>query len=595
MNFDPASDLYTLLSSVRRETLKKWQHEGQDDTIGFVHDTELGEDVLHLTGKYGYNDVLVFPNRQRHFKDSLREMTLPNIHFFYKMEENPFGMDIVVEATSLKQYVLRFGTNYLSIFFRSDMCWLPLTPAKQWTQCSIDLGQLVEAAFQAKFARIVLIRIKTTIKLRKIFLTRLADVLVENVYSQIPKKDRSQTRARQQTDVLTSNSKYRENRAAKFRYEMHAPKHDKARSMKSNKSKVGIKNVDEYSIKHLREGRRSKSAASQHAVYNKPDSQKINGKSLSKLKKEKKLVEQTRRDRTLNVKETEIRSVDLSAKLKEDKSEIISDERKNVSPTCNELLIQEKRHQTSESSREVEENKGNLDMIVHRNKAITVRSKSDVPRKNPKTTGNVTEILLERKEEAVKHSERITKNSRVTTSRKVVDKTPPVERTLSESKTSYDAFDRKLEITKITGKDTKQMGKKTSLRKQVKKSALQNLKKNLCNTKANGFQRAIPNRVHITDRKTSGSYDTDRKPSAVSTPNPAHFKTEPGIIKNIRNIEMKSPESKMGPASKTKAKISKTQEILGRERESFSPTSKTKTNKGPRRIDSKSLAKFDYM
>lgn len=55
--------------------------------------------------------------------------------------------------------------------------------------------------------------------------------------------------------------------------------------------------------------------------------------------------------------------------------------------------------------------------------------------------------------------------------------------------------------------------------------------------------------VHLTDGKTFGSYYADRKsstPKAIIS-----SKIEPATIKDIRNTEIKSPESKMQNTSKT--------------------------------------------
>lgn len=572
MDFNPEPDLQILLSSVKTETLKKWKHEGEEETLRLVHDPELEEDVLHFTGKYGYNEVLVFPNRQRHFKESSIEMTLPNINFFYKMEDNPFGMDIVVEATSLKQYIFRFGSNYpSSIHFRSDVCWLPLTQAKQWSQCSIDLGKLVESVFQAKFARIIMMRIKTTIKLRKIFLTRLPDAQMETVYSQIPMPEKALSRAHHKTYQQSNN--YRDNRAARFRIAMQKEKLEKDRSRKTNvkDSKVVMNSVREDSIKHQQGARQSKYSSQLAVINNKYKSKKPIKKTVPKHKIN--LVERITEEINLNDNETKIQIIDLSAKIQGDKNEIIYHKEENiqVETSLNTYEqtnnVKQNRPQTSVNirTREGEEDEGNFEMTLHKNKLITgtksnvqtnqpvTRTKYKVPIKCPKYTSNDPEIrLVERKDEVVNNSKR----KIVTRSSKNVNQTPTVQRSLPEPKTSGDKNSIVLEIIENPGKVTKRNSKTSPLRNQVKRSSLIKHKNN---TKPIGFHKSGPKKVpnipekgpivHLTDGKTFESYYADRKPS---TPKAIiSSKIEPATIKDIRNTEIKSPESKMQNTSKT--------------------------------------------
>lgn len=289
-----------LLSSVRRNTLKKWYHEGMDSKVTTLHDEELGETVLYFSGKYGNSDYLIFTKRTN---DPTIDLTFPHLHFIIKVDMETFGMEVVVDDTDEEQRVFRFSNTYKSIINNPLMCWLPLTVNTHWNHFSLDLNQLVNGAYGSNFAQLRTLRIKTTCKLRKIFMSKIQGYTLRMLLNPRPVATKSITKSHYQTKLLAN--KYKMNRAAGFRM-AHQNKKETIPPDKIVKQNRAIEKKADNTNQETMEDNivQSKTSGSKSV----PDTKKTKLKSVQSLDKSKSKVRVEKQTKSAEIQNTELKS-----------------------------------------------------------------------------------------------------------------------------------------------------------------------------------------------------------------------------------------------------------------------------------------------
>ncbi|KAL1463434.1 hypothetical protein WDU94_015185 [Cyamophila willieti] len=308
------NEVYCLLSSVKRDTLKKWYHEGMDTKLATTYAEELGETVLSFTGRFALStDHLIYPNTQRRTTEPYPELTMSNLHFIIKVDNDPFSMEVVVEDSKNEDRIIRLNSTIETISSRPLICILPLPLHNiPWTQFTLDLNHLVNVLYDTKYTRLKLLKISSTCKLRKIFLTKMQNYTVRMLLNP--------SRAASTKSKYIAN-KYRMNRAAGFRLatqnqnkdntameELVPPnpkpipekkKTDVSQSKRTNVSqskktdfsewKNKFKTMEETSLNSVK--RQTKSAILRHKSTNMTNVSTLNNKSVQILENTKVTVE----------------------------------------------------------------------------------------------------------------------------------------------------------------------------------------------------------------------------------------------------------------------------------------------------------------
>lgn len=203
------TDTLILLSSVKRDTLRRWHHEGMDSKLATLYDEELGETVLSFSGKYSLgSDHLAFPNMHRRLSEPFPELTHSNLHFILKVNHATFTIEVVLQDSTNEDRVFRLNNNTENINLRPLVSLLPLQLINSpWTLYSLDLNQMVDVAYETKYVKLKLIQLSTECKIRKVFMTKTNRFTLRMLFNPKPPASPKQYAV----------NKYRMNRAAGFR------------------------------------------------------------------------------------------------------------------------------------------------------------------------------------------------------------------------------------------------------------------------------------------------------------------------------------------------------------------------------------------
>ncbi|KAL1463430.1 hypothetical protein WDU94_015181 [Cyamophila willieti] len=199
-----------------------------DTKLATTHDEELGETVLSFTGKHVLTDHLIYPNPHRRTTEPYPELTLGNLHFIIKVDNDPLFIEVVVEDSKNEDRLLRFKKSTETITSHPLICFLPLPLHNiHWTQFTLNLNHLVNVLYDTKYTRLKLLKIGSTCKLRKIFLTKVENYTVRMLLNPSLASPKAPTRP------INIANKYRMNRAAGFQLA----------TQNQNKDKTAMKNL----------------------------------------------------------------------------------------------------------------------------------------------------------------------------------------------------------------------------------------------------------------------------------------------------------------------------------------------------------------
>ncbi|KAL1463353.1 hypothetical protein WDU94_015111 [Cyamophila willieti] len=286
-----------------------------DTKLATTHDEELGETVLSFTGKHSLStEHLIYPNTQRRTTEPYPELTLGNLHFIIKVDTDPFSIEVVVEDSKNEDRVLHFKSTLENMATRPLICFLPLPLHNiPWTQFTLNLNHLVNVLYDTKYTRLKLLKISSTCKLRKIFLTKMENYTVRMLLNP------SLASPKPLTKPQYIANKYRMNRAAGFRLAtQNQNKYDTAmeelvppnpkpipekkkievslskrtdalqsKKMDFSKWKNKFKNTEETSLNSVQRQTKSKSAILKHKSTNMTNVSTFNSKSVQILEKPK--------------------------------------------------------------------------------------------------------------------------------------------------------------------------------------------------------------------------------------------------------------------------------------------------------------------